>query len=75
MTLFTYNDTVRIKAAAPTRPGALASVVGINLEQERGGEYLAKFPHGVVYTVEFEDGSDADVPEGLLEAGKFPGEV
>ena len=71
MTIFTFDDTVKLKPGTP-RPGALASVVGISLERERNGDYLQRFPRGVIYTVEFEDGSDAEIPEDLLEAGKFP---
>ena len=49
MALFTYNDTVRVKQAAPARcrPGELASVVGISLEAERRGEFLKAFPQGI----------------------------
>ena len=76
MPSYTWNDTVRVKDAAPVacRPGALASVVGISEVTERKGDFLKKFPEGVVYTIEFEDGSSAELHEALLEKGAFPGE-
>jgi len=68
MAPFTYNDTVRVKQAAPAqwRPGELASVVGISLEAERSGEFLKTFPHGILYTIEFEDGSSVQLHEDLV---------
>ncbi len=76
MALFTYNDTVKVVQKAPPqlRPGELASVVGMSSERDRSGEYLAQFPHGVVYTIEFEDGSSVEVHESFLEKGAFPSE-
>jgi hypothetical protein len=49
-------------------------VVGISDEAERKGDYLKKFPEGVVYTIEFEDGSSIEIQESLLEKGAFPSE-
>lgn len=74
--VFTWNDTVKVRLSAPPnlRPSNLASVVGISLQAERKDEYLRQFPHGVVYTIEFEDGSDAQIEEGLLERSAFPSE-
>lgn len=74
--VFTWDDTVKVRLSAPPnlRPGNLASVVGISLQPERKGEYLRQFPYGVVYTIEFEDGSDAQIEEGLVERGAFPSE-
>ena len=76
MAPFTYNDTVRVKQAAPAqwRPGELASVVGISLEAERSGEFLKTFPHGILYTIEFEDGSSVQLHADLVEKGAFPSE-
>jgi hypothetical protein len=76
MTPFTYNDTVRVKQTAPARcrPGELASVVGISLAAERSGEFLRAFPHGILYTIEFEDGSSVQLHEDLVEKGAFPTE-
>jgi hypothetical protein len=50
------------------RPGSPAEVVGISEQQQRHGSYLKQFPIGVVYTVEFEDGSDAELQEDHLIA-------
>lgn len=66
MTKFTYNDIVRVKGKAePTLPHGRAWVVGIF--EKRPGPYFNKFPAGVVYTIEFEDGSSTEVHEGSLE--------
>jgi hypothetical protein len=63
MAKFTWGDSVRIAEDAPAnvRPGSPAEVVGITEQHERQG-----FASGVVYTVEFEDGSDAEVHEDHL---------
>ena len=55
MAKFTWGDTVRIAQQAPAtaRPGETAEVVGISEEH-------------LHYTVEFEDGSDAEVLEDHL---------
>ena len=77
MAPFTYNDTVRVKQAAPARcrPGELASVVGISLEAERSGAFLKAFPRGILYTIEFEDGNSVQLHEDLVEKGAFPSEL
>lgn len=77
MALFTFNDTVRVKASAPAelRPAALASVVMIHEGIGRVGEYFKQFPDGVIYTVEFEDGYSVDIHEQLLEKDWFPSEI
>jgi hypothetical protein len=68
MSRFTVGDTVRIAEPAllGVRPGSVAEVVGISDERERHGSYLDAFPRGVVYTVEFEDGSPAELQEDHL---------
>lgn len=70
MPKYTWNDLVRVASNAPDkwRPGAFASVVGISEESERSGSYLDEFPHGVVYTIEFADGSSVELEEASLEA-------
>lgn len=77
MATFTYNDTVRVKLVAPAqyRPGELASIVGISLQAERSGDFLKAFPHGILYTIEFEDGSSMQLHEDLVEKGAFPSEL
>lgn len=77
MSIFAYGDTVRVRDEAPVeiRPGNLASVYAVDEEADRWGDYLRKFPHGVVYGIEFEDGHSVEVPESLLEKGVFPGEM
>lgn len=67
---FTWNDLVRVASNSPDkwRPGAVASVVGISEESGRRGSYLDEFPCGVVYTIEFADGSSVDVEEASLES-------
>lgn len=68
MTKFSWNDTVTAKpnASPKLRPGEIASIVGISKEGERRGGYLKKFPKGVVYTIEFNDGSDVQAEEDDL---------
>ena len=69
MARFGFDDTVRIKATAPSplRAGALASVIMVFPENERESEYLKSFQPGTVYSVEYEDGESADVHESDLE--------
>ena len=64
---FNYDDTVRVcpDVIPELRPGATAWVVGVF--ETRSGSYFDKFPDGVIYTIEFEDGSSADVHEMNLE--------
>jgi len=66
MAKFTYDDIVKVISAAPAgiRPGAKAWVVGVF--ETRPGEYFDKFPEGVVYTIEFEDGSSVEAHESNL---------
>jgi hypothetical protein len=61
---FTWDDTVRVKLTALSN----------SAENERSGAYLARFPRGTIYTIEFEDGSAVEIEEALLEKGAFPGE-
>ena len=65
----TYNDIVLINRSAPSelRPGERACVVGISEPSQRSGSYLAQFPSGLVYTVEFGDGSSVEIHETLVE--------
>ncbi|MEG1453457.1 hypothetical protein [Brevundimonas sp.] len=67
---FTWNDLVVVADHAPTwqRPGSTASIVGISRQYERSGTYLDEFPTGNVYTVEYDDGASADVPQAMLHA-------
>jgi hypothetical protein len=63
---FSYNDIVRIKRDG--QPGLRhdrASVVGIF--EEPMGAYFDRFPRGVVYTIEFEDGASTEAAESTLE--------
>jgi hypothetical protein len=66
--MFTWDDIVIVSEAAPKhlRPGSKAWIVGISTEDERSGSYREEFPTGNVYTIEFEDGSDAQAHESVL---------
>ena len=77
MPLFTYDDTVQVKGGAPPhlRPGLPASVVAISRVEDRHGDFLQRFPEGIVYTIEFEGGDTVQVQEFLLERGAFPSEI
>ncbi len=58
---------VRAGAEPQVRGGEVGWVVGIFDDQSRRGDYFTKFPAGVVYTVELEDGSSIEVHESVLE--------
>lgn len=71
MSKFTYDDIVRIAEAADEslRPGSIGWVVGI-FEERPTGEHFSRFPPGVVYTVEYEDGAANEIHESWLEVGR-----
>lgn len=66
---FTWGDLVVVNASAPARfrPGAAASVVGVLEVVPRLAAELGTPVGSIVYTLEFSDGSDAQVVEDLLE--------
>ena len=65
---FTWNDIVEAVDGSPDRlrPGSRAWVVGISAPNQRSGSYLAEYPAGYVYDIEFEDGSSVTAPEAQL---------
>jgi hypothetical protein len=66
MAKFTYNDIVRVRQDANSGLRRdQAWVVGIF--EHRPGTYFNKFADGVVYTIEFEDGTSEQVHEAHLE--------
>lgn len=67
MPKFNHDDIVTATSAAPlnARPGNKAWIVGVF--ETRRDEFLKSFPEGVVYVVEFEGGSSAEVAESQLE--------
>jgi hypothetical protein len=67
MPKFTYNDIVKVSGdAGPELRRGRAWVVGIF--EQRPGHYFDRFPDGVVYTIEFEDGTSEEVHESCLVA-------
>lgn len=70
MPKFNYDDIVSANNLAPlsARPGSKAWIVGIF--ETRTGDFLQAFPDGVVYTIEFEDGSSTEVMEKHLDPYK-----
>jgi hypothetical protein len=64
---FTYDDTVIVSLVSPKemRPGARASIVAV-LKADKRPTYRS-FRPGVVYTIEFEDGTTIDIEEEFLE--------
>ena len=64
---FDYDNIVTAIETAPAsaRPGSKAWIVGV-LEAPRG-ELLSAFPEGVVYVIEFEDGTSTEVGEDSLK--------
>ncbi|WP_339834724.1 hypothetical protein [uncultured Parvibaculum sp.] len=69
MTSFTFGDIVRVKneASQELRPDAKAWIVMVHAGPTRWGAYFETFPPGVVYSIEYEDGSSTEVHESLLE--------
>jgi hypothetical protein len=67
MTKFTYDDVVTTIDGSPLelRPGKRAWIVAVL--EKRLGEYFDRFPAGIVYTIEFEDGSAVEVHESQLK--------
>lgn len=65
---FDYDDIVVVKdsAAKQFRPGERAWVVGV--VADRAQFELEQFPAGVIYTVEFEDGSAVDIHEDDIQS-------
>jgi hypothetical protein len=51
-------------------PGAKAWIVGIFTE--RPGPYFDSFPTGVIYTIEYEDGSSTEMHEADLSRVPLP---
>jgi hypothetical protein len=67
MPKFTYNDIVKVSEDAdPLLRRDRAWVVGIF--EHRPSRYFDRFPDGVVYTIEFEDGTSEEVHESNLVA-------
>ena len=67
MPAFNYGDVVRVRlgASSDLRPGSKAWVVGVF--ETRPGPYFDKFQEGVVFTIEYEDGSSLEIHESDLE--------
>lgn len=67
MKKFDYADVVRVvrTASSGLRQGARAWIVGVF--EDRPGKYFDQFPPGVVYSIEYEDGSSIEVHESMLE--------
>lgn len=65
---YSYDDVVRIRSTtnAVTRFGERAWIVGI-FTTRPVGDYFGNFPPGIVYSVEFEDGSSTEVHEDDLD--------
>lgn len=68
MSKYTYNDIVAAKphTSEELRAGEKAWIVGISEKKNRRGKYLEMFPEGIIYTIEFEDGSSVNVSEDDL---------
>ncbi|GHT99690.1 hypothetical protein AGMMS49960_05620 [Betaproteobacteria bacterium] len=74
---FTYSDAVKVKLSSDPvlKPGQLASIVGAYDKEElkKGGKweggnwFFDRFKPGVVYIIEYEDGSAENVHEDDLE--------
>ena len=73
---FNYDDIVRIQPSAGLegRASERAWVVGVFENRPEGG-YFDKFPEGIVYSVEFEDGSSTEVHESDLRLDESGQEI
>lgn len=67
MPIFTYSDIVMVSHHAPMnyRRGSKGWIVDIIENRERFK--LPTLPDGIVYTIEYEDGSSVDAHESYLE--------
>ena len=65
----TWGDSVRLTRPSSSREtGSLASVCGIRTIETREEAERARASVGtILYTIEFGDGSDIDVPESWIE--------
>jgi hypothetical protein len=69
---FTWGDSVRVVerdgAHLNWRPGSVGSVCGFRTIQTAQQASSSSFAIGtILYTVEFEDGQSAEIPEEVLE--------
>ena len=67
MPKFTYDDIVRVCANSSTKLASPKKAWVVSVIEKSLGSHFDQFPPGVVYTVEFEDGSATDVHESDLE--------
>jgi hypothetical protein len=64
---FTHDDIVRVRANSRTELTSPKKAWVVGVFEKSLGAYFDKFPPGVVYTVEFEDGFATEVHEDELE--------
>jgi hypothetical protein len=67
MTRFTYSDIVKLKDGSAAKPDQSGRAWVIAILTDRTRFPLPHLPPGVVYSIEFEDGSAVDVHEDDLE--------
>jgi hypothetical protein len=67
MPKFTYDDIVRVLVSSSTKLTTSKKAWVVAVIEKSLGSHFDQFPPGVVYTVEFEDGSATDVHESDLE--------
>ena len=68
--LFTWGDTVRVSEGASEdhRPGNLGAVCGLTEVTDTDTAATHGTPVGsFIYTVEYADGTDAEIPESYLK--------
>ncbi|MFI3221185.1 MAG: hypothetical protein QX189_19035 [Methylococcales bacterium] len=65
--LFNYDDIVKVREDADStlRPNAKAWIVGVF--ETRLGNFFDRFPEGIVYSIEFEDGYSIEIHETDLQ--------
>jgi len=64
---FKYDDIVRVSGDSDIQPGPSRKAWVVGIFEKSLGSHFDQFPPGVVYSVEFENGSATDVHEDNLE--------
>lgn len=68
---FTWGDSVTVSGGAPEKfkPKRKGEVVGFYQIEAEDVAAARGYPVGaIIYTIEFSDGSDLEIPEAFLEA-------
>ena len=67
MSKFNYDDIVQVTVDSGIQPALSRKAWVVGIFEKSLGSHFDQFPPGVVYSVEFENGSATDVHEDNLE--------